>query len=338
MNHTFSFLFKAKYIVPLVCLLALSLLSMLVINAARLHKTIEEANTTHRHLLECDQAGDLLRTGSDILTNAVRSYIVTGDPVYRNEYFKEANEDRHREAGLAKVATLLNGEELRKVLAEGMNHSMNLMRLEYHAMRLVISDRELAQPDCPPEIRNYALTDEELAASPEARQKIATEIVFGQEYADYKKDIYGSTDKTLESAKEFFTSYRKEILRKNKRMYSYQAVTFIGFILLLWSLSFSCCWCADGRTYCSTESWTTSRSSSSSRMPVPNVMCTAIWRSPITPAGTRSPMWSGTRTPSFSMKPRLINSWRMTARRFLPMWQTPSWSMPWTDREIRAVS
>ncbi len=233
MNHTFSFLFKAKYIVPLACLLALSLLSLLVINAARLHKTIEEANMTHRHLLECDQAGDLLRTGSDILTNAVRGYIVTGDPVYRNEYFREANEDRHREAGLAKVATLLNGEELQKVLAEGMNYSMNLMRLEYHAMRLVISDRELAQPDCPPEIRNYALTEEELAASPEARQKKASEIVFGQVYSEYKKNIYDSTDKTLESAKEFFTSYRKEILRKNKRLYSYQAITFIGFVLLL---------------------------------------------------------------------------------------------------------
>ena len=233
LNHTFSFLFKAKYIIPLACLLTLALLSLLVLNAARLHKTIEDANMTHRHLLGCDQAGDLLTKGSDILTNAVRRYIVTGEKESRDAYFKEAKEDRHREAGLAKVATILNGEELQKVLAEGMTHSMNLMRLEYHAMRLVASDQDLAAPDCPPEVRNYVLTEEELAASPEERRKIATELVFGKEYSAYKEDIYGATDRTLEHAKEFFSSYRKRLLEKNRRLYSYQVITFISFVLLL---------------------------------------------------------------------------------------------------------
>jgi len=233
LNHKFAFLFKAKIIIPLACLMALALLTLLVFNATRLHKTIEEANITHRQLLDCDHAGDLLRTGSDILTNAVRKYIVTGETEARDAYFREADVDRHREAGLAKVASILNGEKLQTVLSEGMTYSQNLMQLEYHAMRLVASDQELADSDCPQEIRNYVLTEEELAASPEERRKMATEIVFGHEYSTYKDSIYGSTDKTLESAGEFFSSYRKHLLEKNRRLYSYQVITFISFILLL---------------------------------------------------------------------------------------------------------
>ena len=233
MNHTFSFLFKSKIIIPLASLLTLALLSLLVFNAVRLHKTIEEANITHRHLLDCNQAGDLLRLGSDTLTNAVRRYIVTGEKTSRDAYFKEANEDRHREAGLAEVAAILNGDELQKALAEGMTHSLNLMRLEYHAMRLVTSDQELADPECPPEIRNYVLTEAELAASPEERRKMASAIVFGPEYSVYKDNIYGSTDKTLENASKFFSTYRTVLLEKNRRLYSYQVITFVCFILLL---------------------------------------------------------------------------------------------------------
>ena len=84
-----------------------------------------------------------------------------------------------------------------------MDYSQKLMLPEYHAMRLVTSDQELADPDCPPEIRNYVLTGAELAASPEERRKMATELVFGPEYSAYKEKIYDSTDRTLEEAKEF---------------------------------------------------------------------------------------------------------------------------------------
>ena len=224
---------RTKYIIALICLLSVLLLGLLVVNAVRLHKTIEEANITHRHLLDCDQAGDLLRNGSDILTNAVRSYVVTGDTAWRDAYFKEANEDRHREAGLAKVATLLNGVELQKVLAEGMSHSVELMHVEYHAMRLVANEQDLASPDCPPEIRNFALSEAELAASPEKRREMALALVFDRNYATYKDNIYDSTDKTLESAREFFSAYRTSILKKNRHLYTYQVVTFIGFVLIL---------------------------------------------------------------------------------------------------------
>ena len=224
---------RTKCVIALLCLLSVLLLGLLVVNAVRLHKTIEEANITHRHLLDCNQAGDLLRSGSDILTNSVRSYIVTGDTAWRDAYFKESHEDKHREAGLAKVAALLNGEELQKVLAGGMTHSLALMQVEFHAMRLVTTEQELANRDCPPEILNYTLSEEELAASPEKRREMALGLVFDQNYFAYKESIYESTDKNLENAREFFSSYRKEILKKNRRLYFYQVITFVGFIPLL---------------------------------------------------------------------------------------------------------
>jgi signal transduction histidine kinase/PAS domain-containing protein len=224
---------RAKLYILLFSLLTLILLGFLVFNTARLNRITIETGMTDEYLLECNQAGDLLQSGSDILTNAVRNYIVSGNTAYRDAYFKEAYVDKHREAGIEEAARLPNGDKLEKILVNGMKHSVNLMQLEFHAMRLIASDQELADPTCPQEIRNFALSEAEEAASPEQRREMAIGIVFGKDYSLYKDQIYNAIDRNLGNAILYYSSHRKDVLDRYHRFYSYHMIAMTAFAPLL---------------------------------------------------------------------------------------------------------
>lgn len=233
MDHRITVAHRAKLYILIFSLLTLLLLGFLVFNTVRLNRITIETGMTDEYLMQCNQAGDLLQTGSDILTNAVRNYIVSGNKEYRDAYFKEAYVDKHREAGIEEAASLPNGEKLEKILVNGMKHSVNLMQLEYHAMRLILSENEINDPACPLEVREYELTKEELAASPEARREMAIDIVFGKDYSLYKDQIYNSIDRNLGNAILFFSSQRKDVLDRYHRFYFYQMLAMACFAPLL---------------------------------------------------------------------------------------------------------
>ncbi len=233
LDHRITTMHRTKFLITLFSLLTLLLLGFLVFNTIRLNRITVKTEVTDEYLLQCNQAGDLLQTGSDILTNAVRNFVVSGNKEYRDAYFKEAYVDKHREAGIAEAARLPNGDKLEKILVNGMKHSVNLMQLEFHAMRLVTSDQELADPSCPKEIRDFILAESELAASPEARRAMAIGIVFGKDYSLYKDQIYNAIDRSLGNSIQYYSSQRKDVLDRYHRFYSYHMIALTAFAPLL---------------------------------------------------------------------------------------------------------
>ena len=227
--------FRARQVILISGFLTLLLLGFLFFNLNRLNRNMDETKRTHNYLQDCDEAGDLLRRGSDILTSSVERYVITGNPVFRDRYFQEAKRTKNREAGLEKVRDFPNAKMLRRDLDEAMRYSVELMSLEYHAMRLVTADADLASPDCPAEIRDYVLTEEEKAASPDARKEMARNIVFGLNYLTYKDHIYSSIEHSLEDAGVFLNQYRTSLTERYKVLYFYQLCTYAGFFLVLFT-------------------------------------------------------------------------------------------------------
>ncbi len=236
MNQQFSSANKAKITILILGLLTLSLLGFLFFNLNRMNRNTEETKRTHDYFMDCHAAGALIRHGSDVMTNAVERYVITGNYVFRDLFFKEANMDRNRDKGLEKVKDLPNGLTVRRDLENAMRYSVELMGLEFHAMRLVISDKELTEPDCPPEVRDYILPEDEKSASLEERRKIAENIIFGLNYLTYKDHIYAAIDKSLDDAEKFLTDYRKSLTDQYKRLFFYQLCGYAGFFLSLLTL------------------------------------------------------------------------------------------------------
>ena len=82
--------FKPRLFILIFGILTLLLLTFLFFNLNRLNRNMDETKRTHNYLQDCDEAGHLIRTGSDILTNSVERYVITGNPVFRDRYFLEA--------------------------------------------------------------------------------------------------------------------------------------------------------------------------------------------------------------------------------------------------------
>ena len=114
------------------------------------------------------------KTGSQNLTNAVRSYAVTGNIDYYNDYYQELNVDKNRDNALSKLQEIGLTEEEQSYIDQISQTSNNLVPLEEAAMKAV----------------------------QEGRMEDAREAVYGQEYEASLLIINSLTDTFIESMKE----------------------------------------------------------------------------------------------------------------------------------------
>lgn len=137
-----------------------------------------------------------MRSGSEILSLHVTRYVMTGSIAERDAYFREAKQSKHREEAFHLLSNVRGSAEVENHLRTAMNLSMELMQMEYHAMRLMIDDEELKS--APPEIQGCRLTDEELIVTAEERRRRACSEVLGDGYFSFKFRIYAALDDAIE--------------------------------------------------------------------------------------------------------------------------------------------
>ena len=78
------------------------------------------------------------RKFADYLTENVQRFTVDGDKRFMTEYFKEAFETNRREEAIEKMSAGSKTKDALDQLQEAMDASVELMKQEYYAMRLVI--------------------------------------------------------------------------------------------------------------------------------------------------------------------------------------------------------
>ena len=93
------------------------------------------SSTAERYLI-AQQSAKKLQNGSDILTEQVRLYVMTGQAAYLEGYFQEANVIRSREAALAELREVSADTRIIEQLEAALTESEALMAQEFYAMRL----------------------------------------------------------------------------------------------------------------------------------------------------------------------------------------------------------
>ena len=159
-----------------------------IIHVMQNHKKL--ADMTAEYILVREEAENL-QMGSDFLTDQVRLYAVTKDPSYIEEYFKEVNETKRRDAALDSLEEHLDGKDGESLDAsrKALELSNELMEMEIHAMKLAALSVDEDGSELLPEIADYPLTEEELSMSGEERSDAAIGLVFSEEYRDMKRQI-----------------------------------------------------------------------------------------------------------------------------------------------------
>lgn len=126
---------------------------------------------------------------SDYLTEQSRECAVTGDMQCAANYFEEKNITKNREAALDRISSSDGLELENNLLNDAMEKSETLVEYEVHAMKLIA---ELNGADCAKisdELVSYELPENETALSVDEKQKLAQELLFGNDYESLKERI-----------------------------------------------------------------------------------------------------------------------------------------------------
>lgn len=186
-----------KTLVMLYILLAISA-SILIYSAVMVNSITHQKSVNYDNHFRYHIANDCFRQGADLLTEAVRRYVVTMKPEYIEAYFHEALVERHRDRALEMIRDMQISQSLKDSLAYAMKSSDSLMDTEYHAMHLIAlkSDNETLHR----EVKEYPLTPEEEKMTIDQRHDLAEHLLWDDEYVKNKADIYSYLVRGLEEA------------------------------------------------------------------------------------------------------------------------------------------
>lgn len=193
---------------------------------------IEQANDRY---VEAQQAATDLEMGSDYLTDNVRSFVVTGEIGYLENYFEELDVTKRRDAAVENLEMLLAPDDRAAYdhLETALSYSNELVYYEYLAMRLVVEAGDYDVSRMPRAIRAVQLTPQQTALSPEEKQAQAEELVFGDLYAQYKDNIKSNTAECTEKIIASSSQARAESAERMNVLLSLEATFTVVFLLVV---------------------------------------------------------------------------------------------------------
>lgn len=142
---------------------------------------------TSEQVIELRKDAIELMDGSDYLTECVQRFAVLGDRSFLDAYFEEAFQAKHREEAVAKMADGVGNTAALDKLRSALAGSLELMNREYYAMKLVADAK--GYTDCPDEVLNVKLSEEDEALSPAEKMQRASSIVHDDGYYSQKNRI-----------------------------------------------------------------------------------------------------------------------------------------------------
>ncbi len=164
--------------------------------------------------ISCKLASVSLEGASDYLTNRVRSFVVTGNSAYLDDYYEEITVTKRRDQALSDLENLMEGTDgtAYSRLSEALTYSNELMLREYAAIKLVLIANDM---DIPEWLSGTEISEEDLMLGPDAMKVTAQQLVFDDVYMGYKDMI---RDKVRECSDELVKAYGAAMEKASGRL------------------------------------------------------------------------------------------------------------------------
>ena len=182
---------RASYIFVIVALLVAT--GLFIADRLVTHGYLRMGQVHERYII-AQQSATNLEIGSDVLTSAVRNFVVTGDIQYLQEYFNEANVTRRRDEAVDNLETMMSRDSAAYGhLSTALSLSNELMLDEYQAMKLILSTGNYDESLIPDVLKENELNAGDAGKSMEEKRLTAFNLVYGDRYEDYKTRIRSNT-------------------------------------------------------------------------------------------------------------------------------------------------
>jgi diguanylate cyclase (GGDEF)-like protein len=182
--------------------------------------------------IDAQLAATDMELGSEYLTDRARCFVVTGDIQYMNDFFEEVEVTRRRDTALSNLKQLLDGQDsiAYDSLSSAMEQSNTLVAREYQAMRLVMAANNIDLSQAPTAVQKIKLRKAELALPAEKQKEKALELLFDNDYLDYKDQIRENTGKCTQA---LIAATSDQLAQSSKRMSVLLAIETVMTVILL---------------------------------------------------------------------------------------------------------
>lgn len=195
-------------------LLACVLAALLVFFTNEINGSYRDMQRVTEQYLDCRDDATGMMEGSDYLTEMVRQFVVTGDVRYARLFCDEIEQTRRRDLALEDLGRYFSGTDTYEFLRAALERSNALAQTEYYAMRLVADSAGIAADTLPDAVAKAGLSREDAALSREEKEKLAVELVFGEEYQAEKSGIRADVARCLDTLVESVEEQREESTRR----------------------------------------------------------------------------------------------------------------------------
>ncbi len=153
---------------------------------------------TEQYIL-CESAAKEVQDGSDYLTEQARLYALTGEQKYLDLYFEEATVTKRREKAVEALHAEFAETDTYKSLVKALESSYDLMKAEYHSMRLVAVANGIDKETLPEKVQEVVLSENELAMSKSELLEKAQVLVSNDAYQNMRNNITRHTDECMQT-------------------------------------------------------------------------------------------------------------------------------------------
>lgn len=189
--------FRIGVLSAFLVILAAIISVVFIVSVQKINQTYNEFEKATDNYLECESAANDMKEASNYLTIQVRSFIVTQDIEYLDNYFEEASVNLRREKAVATLEKLDANDSI--YLSEALAESVELMDVEYYAMKLVCEAKGYQSlGENAAVLESFELRPEDAALSPDDKIALATELVFSDEYMQHVARIESNVQKCKE--------------------------------------------------------------------------------------------------------------------------------------------
>lgn len=157
-----------------------------------------------------------LQIASDYLTDKIRSFVLTGEKPYLDDYFEEVNVTKRRDRAINELEKNREGLPSVKNLKAAMEESVALQTLEYYAARLTVEANHEDITGYPDEIREVKLSEADMAKTSSQKKEAAIEAAFGKKYHAAKDTISQHMNDCLGDISEELSNEQEAISERLK--------------------------------------------------------------------------------------------------------------------------
>ena len=171
--------------------------ALLLMATSRTGVQYDHLRTSTAELISWQDSAYELQNASDYLTEQARYFVITGERVYLDNYFEEANVTQRREKALSVLQADIGGSPAYQELEQAMKDSVSLMEREYYTMRLTVEGYGYDLSEYPQEIQDVTLKALDRTLSSGAKQELARRMVFDESYRTQKAAISSAMHRCL---------------------------------------------------------------------------------------------------------------------------------------------